>query len=450
MRRFMKHGIHAQIWLLAIVSAAAEVGHSGTPASQEVTVSAALSSADSGATNVLTLACAIRLALEHNPELRAANGRVEAAIGRARQARVWPNPELELTAEDWPTGGGVSEAKQTVGVVQTIPFPGKKRLDHNIGMAGLRATEAEWELRRRDLVREVKVAFAEVLAAQQLVTVAEHLVEIAEAAAEAVRQRVEAGAAAEQEQLRAEIALEQARAERWDRERTLTAARQRLATLLGRPELKDTPISGALTETGDAPALEQPPEAWLVGHPGMVAMRTARDRAEWELRRARLEAYPDVKLGVAGGREGTADRSSIVEFRVSLPLPILDRSKGRQQEARANVAIVEAEAVALEQRLRQAWAKSLGQWRSAAARAQSYRERILPKAEQALRLVQRGFEEGKFGLMDLLDTHRTAAETQRAYVETLLELNTARAELEALLGAMPAPDPSPSFLQSRR
>lgn len=431
------------VWLLAAAGAAGRCWNEPARAAEAAASPSASATASAGETNTLTLERALRVALEHNPELRAASGRVEAATGRARQARVWPNPELELTAEDWPAGGGLSDAKQIVGVVQTLPFPGKKKWDRAIGAAGVRVTEAELELRRRELIRDVKQAFFQVLAAQELVAVAGQLVHVAEVAAQAARKRVEAGAAADQEQLRAEIALEQVRAERTGFERELRLARQRLATLLGRPALQDAPISGALVETVDAALLGQPPEQWLGVHPGVVAMRTARERAEGELRRARLEPYPDVRFGVAGGREGGADRSSIVEFRVSLPLPILDRAKGRQQEARAHAAVAEAETLALEQRLRQAWAAALERLRAAGARANSYRDRILPKAEQALRLVQRGFEEGKFGLIDLLDTQRTAAETRRAYVETLLELNTARAELEALLGPSPVPGQAP-------
>lgn len=435
----MNRKIQPLVRLLVAVCATGASGKQPALAAEVTACPSASASASAGETSVLTLERALRLALENNPELRAATGRVEAAAGRALQTRLWSNPELELSAEDWPTGSGFSDAKQTVGVVQTLPFPGKKKWDRAIGAAGVRLTEAELELRRRELIRDVKQAFFQVLAAQQRVAVAGQLVQVAEVAAQAARKRVEAGAAADQEQLRAEIALEQARAERAGFERDLAAAQQRLVTLLGRPEWNDVPVSGALAETVDAAQFDQAPEHWLAAHPAVVAARTTRERAELELRRARLEPYPDVKLGVAGGREGGPDRSSIVEFRVSLPLPILDRSKGRQQEARANVAVAEAETQALGQRLQQVWAMTVERLRTAAAQARRYRERILPKAGEALRLVQRGFEEGRFGLIDLLDTQRTAAETHRAYVETLLELNLATAELEALIGPMPVP-----------
>lgn len=387
-------------------------------------------------TNTLTLERAVRLALEHNPELRASAARVDAAAGRAYQAKLWSNPELELGTEDGPTGAGrvISGAKQTIGLAQTLPFPGKKKLDREIGVTAVRATEAELHLRRLELVRDVKAAFFEVLAAERLVAVAGELVQVAEASASTARKRVEAGAAADQEQLRAELTLEQARTELAGFQRDLVAARQRLATLLGRPDLTEAPVSGALAESADLALLDQGPERWLATHPGVVTARRNRERAELELRRARLEPYPDVKLGVAGGREGAPDRDSIVEFRVSLPLPIIDRSKGRKQEARANVAIAEAEAVAIEQRLLQAWGIASKRFRTAAEQVTAYRERILPKANQALRLVQTGFEQGKFGFIDLLDTQRTTAEARLVYQQKLLELNTAQAELEALLG----------------
>jgi outer membrane protein TolC len=65
----------------------------------------------------LTLEGAIGLALESNPELRASSGRMDAAAGRAYQARLWSNPALELSAEDWPvSGGGFAGAKKLVGL----------------------------------------------------------------------------------------------------------------------------------------------------------------------------------------------------------------------------------------------------------------------------------------------------------------------------------------------
>jgi outer membrane protein, heavy metal efflux system len=383
---------------------------------------------------VLSLPDAVRLAMEHNPELRASSRRVDAAAGRARQTRVWSNPELEFSAEDWPVGagGGFSEAKQTVGVAQTLPFPGKKKLDRQIGVSGLGRTEAEFRLRRRELERDVKAAFYQALAAERFVAVAGELVTVAESSATAARKRVAAGAAPDQEQLRAEIPLEEARTGLAEYQREEATARQDLALLLGRPELSGARLAGTLAETANLGLLEQAPAQWLPAYPGVVAAQRARDQAELELRRARLEPYPDVKVGVGGGRIGETDES-IIQVGFSLPLPIFDTGKGKREEAQANVRIAEAEQLALEQRLLRAWNTACQRFRTAADQVARYRNRILPRADEALRLVQTGFDQGKFGFIDLLDTQRTTGEARLAYQQKLLELNLAQAQLEAFV-----------------
>jgi len=397
---------------------------------------------ESAVTHPLTLETAVRLALENHPDLRAASARVEAAAGRAQQARPWPNPELELRAEDWPAspGRGFADAKQLLGLTQTLPFPGKKSLDRQIGGAGVKFSEAELALRRAEIERDVKAAFWRVLVAERLVEVSGQLVAVAESAAATARQRVEAGAAAYPEQLRAEVQAEQARTELAERQRELAGARQLLGTLLGRPDLQAVPLAGTLPDAPDAALPTIGEESWLAGHPSVAAARANLERAKLEERRARLAAYPDVKLGMAGGRLGTTDET-LVEVSVSVPLPLLDRGQGRQREARANVRAAEAELRSVRAQLQRELANAQTRLRTAAEQTARYRERILPKAEEALRLVQTGFQTGKFAFVDLLDTQRTVAETRRAYWQTVLEWHLARTELEAL--TQPAPPSAP-------
>ena len=399
---------------------------------------------ESVSTNALTLDEAVRLALANNPELRASGARVDAAAWRAYQAKKWTNPELELSAEDWPVshGAGFSNAKQTLGIAQTLPYPGKKSLDKQIGGAGVKLSEAELAVRRTEIVRDVKAGFYRVLASERLVEVSTQLVAVAESSSATARKRVDAGAAAYQEQLRAEVQLEQARTELTGFERELATARQIFATLLGRVDLTDASLTGTLAETPDALLTEAGGEGSLVRHPSFRAAQANLDRAQLASRRARLEAYPDVKVGVSGGRIGETDQS-IIQLGFTLPLPLIDSGKGKQQEARANLHVAEAELDSVQQQLRREWANARKRYRTAAEQVANYRERILPKAAEALRLVQTGFEAGKFNFIDLVDTQRTTAEARLAYQGKLLEMSLAQAELEALL--QPQTNPPATF-----
>jgi outer membrane protein, heavy metal efflux system len=382
----------------------------------------------------LSLEESILLALNYNPDLRASSARIEASSARARQSARWSNPELELSAEDWPVSGGhgFNDAKQLIGISQVLPYPGKKSLDKRIGRAGVKLSEAELDLRRTELVRDVKAGFFRVLTSEQLVEVASQLVSVAESSAATARKRVDAGAAAYQEQLRAEVQWEQARTELSGFQRELGSARQVFVTLLGRPDLKDVNLSGSLAVTPDAGLLEDKGAEWMTQHPSAAAAQVNVDRAQLEYRRARLEPYPDMKVGVAGGRIGETDES-IVQLGFSVPLPLLDRGKGKQQESRANLNAAEAELFSVRLQLQREWAHAQKRCRTAAEQVANYRERILPKANEALRLVQTGFEQGKFGFIDLVDTQRTTAEVRLAYQHILLEFNIAQAELAALL-----------------
>lgn len=386
---------------------------------------------------------AIELALAANPTLAAMEARVNAARGRAWQAGRWSNPALTFAVEEWPVdeGGGFDDAKQTVGVQQQLPWPGKPGLDHRLGATAVRLRNTLRRLQEVELVRDVKVAFARTLAARESVAIGEQLVALAESSATTAGRRVGAGAAPLQEQLRTEVQLARVRADAAGLRRDLAKAQHGLAALLGRPDLTGVELEGDLPAGGDDRLLQAAPAGWPDEHPSVVAAILALDRAELGYRRARLEPYPDITAGVAGGRLGETDRS-IVEFSLSIPLPLIDSSRGRKDEAAANVGVAGAELRGVRVQLAREWAVARQRYRTAAEQAASYRDEILPKTDEALRLVQAGFDEGKFGFIDLLDTQRTTAQTRFAFQQVRLDLAIARAELEALLETSPdAPRP---------
>lgn len=390
----------------------------------------------------LTLDAAVVFALSNSPALRAAQARVKAAEGGAYQAARWTNPQLQMVIEDWGVSrsGGLSDARQTLGIQQTLPFPGKKPLDRRIGGAGVRQSEAEGRLLRVELVRDVRAAFFRVLATEQMVGLARELLRVAEDSATTATRRVDAGAAPYQEQLRAEILLETARSDLAGYERDRGTARQVLATLLGDVDLNGVAVSGRLIEEEDPALLAGEADSGLARHPSAELAGATLKRAELEDRRARIEPYPDLTVGVAGGRLGETDES-ILDLQFSVPLPILDRSRGRRQETGARVTEASFEYDGVRQALRREWRNARLRYTAALEQVRVYRDRVIPRALEALRLTREGFEQGKFEFIDLLDTQRTAAEARVEYQQRLLELSLAQTELEALVRPASATTP---------
>ncbi len=382
----------------------------------------------------LTLEEAVAQAHTNHPALAAAHQRVEAASGRAEQARLWPNPELELFSEDFPpNGGGIASAQNMIGVSQTVPFPGKKGLDAQIGRQDIGAAELEYLVREREVVRAVRAAFCRALAAQKKAGVAGELVALNRSLVNVARQRIAAGAAGEQERLRAELEQERAGVEVTAAQRELAEARLALAAALGRPREPIASLDGELRAQAPVVDTGTTGAKMLAQHPTLRGTAAARERAELELKRAKLDPLPDVTFGVSGGRN-FAERETMMEFRVSLPLPLFDRAQGRKRETRALAAAARHDVTATEQQLLSELKQAATRLRAAGEQVEAYRLRILPRADEALKLVQAGYAAGKFGFLDLVDTQRTAAEARLAYWDKLLELNLALADLEALAG----------------
>ena len=385
-------------------------------------------------TRALTLEEAVAQARTNHPALAAARQRVAAADGRAERTRLWPNPELELSAQDVPVNnGGLARAQNMIGVAQTVPFPGKKNLDAQIGRQEISAAQSEYLAREREVVHAVRAAFCRALAAQNKAVVAEELVGLNRSLVETARQRIVAGAAGEQERLRAEIEQDRAGVELTATQRELAEARSALAAALGRPREAVGALAGELRARAPVVDVETAGAKMLAQHPTLRGTAAARERADLELKRAKLDPLPDVTVGVAGGRDFSA-RETIMEFRVSVPLPLFDRAQGRKRETRALAAAARHDVTATEQQLLSELKQVVARLRASGEQVEAYRARILPKAEEALKLVRGGFDAGKFGFLDVVDTQRTAAEARLAYWDKLLELNLALADLDALTG----------------
>lgn len=381
----------------------------------------------------LTLEDAIDIALRENPQLHATRQEVEVAYGRALQGRLWPNPELELTAEEVPVGsGGLSSSKNLIGLAQTIPFPGEKSLDRRIGNAGIHGAESEYLGHRAQLVRQVKEAFFRALAAQERLAVAEQLFTLAKSLVEATTKRVAAGAATDQEQLRAEVEQERAAVAWSSQRRQLTEAEKSLAGLLGQSDKPLPRLHGSWEHAANLLEIADRRAQFPEEHPDLRSARHHVAQTELELRRTKLDMLPNPSLGVAIGVDEAANET-IMDVHLSFPLPLFDRAQGRRREARAVADIAGYDLTAIEQGLLEQWAVTEARLIAAAEQVETYRVRILPKAEKALQLVQRGFDAGRFGLLELLDIQRTTAEARMTYYDKLFELHAAAARLEALL-----------------
>ena len=72
---------------------------------------------------------ALNSAIKNNLQLQSTQDQVDAAAGALRQSKLYPNPVLELLAEEVPTNEiGLNQSQNLVGITQPIITAGKRKL----------------------------------------------------------------------------------------------------------------------------------------------------------------------------------------------------------------------------------------------------------------------------------------------------------------------------------
>lgn len=378
--------------------------------------------------SVLTPETAIARALEVAPRTAAAAARLRAAGGAVDQADVMPNPEISVELENFKGSGpyrGYGNVETTYSLSQKIELGGKRGA--RVGSARAARSTAGFDLAaaKLDLVRDVRQAFTEAVAADAAVTLADEQLRLAGEVERSTQARLEAGREAPIQLGRAEIARRQAQLELEQAKRRAGAARQVLAGL-----------------TGIGQAGLQLEEDWFRRLDATAAETAAEStellRRQSELRRSRAEldverskAIPDVTVS-GGFRRFREGRDNAFLVGVSVPIPLFDQNRGAIERARAEVVAAEADLAAerIDQERRVTVARAnLDASRDTAAALQ---EKIIPTAEQAFAAAQEGYRQGKFSYLEMLEAQRTLFDTRRNLIDTLQGFHNARAELERL------------------
>jgi outer membrane protein, heavy metal efflux system len=382
----------------------------------------------------LTLRQAVASALVGNPELAVFSGEVRAREAAIVQARLLPNPELDVTAAN--LGNDVLRdfdgPQATVSLSQIILMGGKRAA--GVRVAGLDRDLAAWdyEVKRLDVLTRVAQAFVAVLQAQQGRVLANDLVALAERVVAAVAARVQAGKSSPVEESRARVALGSIGIERERAARELEAARTGLAATWGSTAPRFTKALGRLEDIHPVPAVED-----LAGrlrqNPDLARWASELAGREANLDLERRRAVPDLTatLGITHFTE--TDDSALIAG-ISIPLPILNRNQGNIRAAHERLAKAMAERRAAEVSITTGLHTAYQRLAGAHAEIAALKAQVLPGAQSAFEAATRGYRLGKFGLLDVLDAQRTLFEAKAQYLRALTDYHQSVAQVERLIG----------------
>jgi cobalt-zinc-cadmium efflux system outer membrane protein len=408
----------------------------GSDASAWTNASASAAQADARRPDSpLTLSGALAMDLLGNPELEAASLETRAAESRALQAGLRPNPELEIEVEGF--GGtrgrkGYDAAETTARITQTLELGGKRAKRRRAARSEARLSAWDCEAKRLDALTLTVKAFVDVLHAQGQLALAESLLGVAEDVRRAAAERVKSGKVPLLEETKAGVEAVHARIARERARRELDTARQRLAASWGEATPAFGEAIGNLDSMADVPALETL-AARLDAVPEVARWNEEVTLAKESLTLANAQGIPDLDVCV-GVNRSEEDGSQAATAGFSLPLPLFDRNAGGILAAKHRLARAECEQRAARLRARMDLVEAHTQLETARTEAAAIKTELLPGAEQAFDAAQKGYGEGKFSHLDVLDAQRTLSETKARYLETLAAYHKALSDVERLSG----------------
>jgi cobalt-zinc-cadmium efflux system outer membrane protein len=382
----------------------------------------------------ITLQDAIDLAMKFSPELKASEAQVMAARGSERQAGYWNNPELEIEAENISGTGPYTDsnlAEYTYSLTKSIDISGKRSARKKVASSARKAANDEVIISQLSIIRNVHIAYAEVLSEAEALKLAKEQEKLAKQVLRTVTKRVSAARESEIQKIKATVAYENSLIASNQKQQQLQSAKQKLAILIGKKELGVSLDHSHFFDL-EAPKPIDSYKKMLSHSPISRKSQHLSDEKEYayDFEKAHRVSDPKVKIGI---REFRENNEQALVAGLSIPFPIFNWNQGNVSRAKAELDQAQNNQLntklSLEQNLIEEWQN----WQISYATAEKLKNTILPTAEKAFKVARSGYQKGKFPYLEVLDTQRTLFESREKYHVALKQYHIARANIELIV-----------------
>jgi outer membrane protein, heavy metal efflux system len=366
--------------------------------------------------------------MERSPQATALRARIGVTRAEARVQTLAPNPAVTASREDV---GGVKD--QFLTAEQSLPITGRLDLLKRAGNEAISAMEQQTSYDLLLLRTEVRLAFYELLTAQQRETISAQSVVGLREIVRVLREREKAGEGSGYDALRAERELADSEALLNSEKLNTAAARNRLSQFIGR-NAGQVVAKGELLPGPELPAVQDLIARATSGRGDVVAHQRTVTRFEFEQRAAERQRIPEPTV-LAGLKRtsapGFVDNGYVAT--VTVPIPLFNRGQADARLARALRERTDSEKTVL---LRQVEAEVSSTYEAVILRriaSADYLKSAVSTADLST-IARLSYQEGERGILELLDAQRVAVGAQMRSIELLLEMKKAEIALDRAVG----------------
>lgn len=388
---------------------------------------AALATAAQQEPQKLTLAQAFDMANRQNLDLIAARAQRAVAAAGVKIARQRPNPTGNVTAlRDDPHEGWWFDIPLELGSKR------QRRID--LARAQGVLTDDDVAALERLTRQNVRDAFFALALARGVTSAKNDAVNLAKRLRDIAQQRFQTGDVPQLEVFQADLVLSQAQADYQVAQQEEKVSLSDFNLLLNEPPNTEWDLVTALDGLPSEPSLSD-----LLARASKLNADLAKISQQEKIeqsQRALYQAQRIPNLTVSLGM----DYNSPHNFRygprsqVSMEMPIFTRYQGEIAESDASLVALEDQAAATRRAVEGHVESAFLQLDSREAQARLYKDSLIPAADKLEGMAEESYKAGKANILSVLDAQKNVQSVREQYLQSLLAVQQAYAQLEATVG----------------
>ncbi|MBS4164400.1 Uncharacterized protein PRO82_001728 [Candidatus Protochlamydia amoebophila] len=382
---------------------------------------------------ILDLNQAVYRVLTASPSLQIAKKESSAKYFSVKQAQLAPSPILSYEIENFSgrrTWKGWNHREESYIWSQLFETGDKRQIRTQAASYRYYAAMVGYDISKLILLNRLHRAFIQVAANQEFLKNAIQQSQIAKEMLDIATKKVEAGKVSLIQQNKAQVAYSVTLINSEKAQINLKNAKRRLSLLWAEtcPDFKTV-----LFPFFD---LEMPKELQtyiedLCNQPEITQLLYQFQNAKHHWRLEKANRLPDVTMQV-GYKINYEEKNQGLIAGVSIPIPIFNQNQGNISEAYFEMLKVDDQKRWLALTLQSKLSIIHEEFNRSYLEAQEIQSKTLPLAKQAFELAYKGYLEGKFEYLEVLDAQRTLFEITENYIQTLINYHTKRADMDYL------------------
>lgn len=381
----------------------------------------------------------IQEAVERNPEIIAAQKRLNAAKTKIPQAKSLDDPSIRAGSYDMSNNpvninGQTEMLQQRYGISQKIPFPGKLRLRGEVAIEEANMIEKELQSKIQDITALVKSAFYELYYVNQAIDITEENRGLLRKFAKIAETKYSVGKATQRDVLAAQVEVSILANNIVVLNKEMESIHARLNILLDKPTQTPLGKPRPFEKHTLNLTIKELENLAIKNRPELKKFNHAVKKNEANVKLSKKDYYysdfePMVEYMQEDGKPDTW--ASAITINVPWLWP---KNRSKVKESREDLNAAKSEYRFINNKTLFEVKDFLVKIQSSESTINLYKTGVIPQAEQSLKAARIGYEADRVDFLTLIDSQRILLNSRLLYFRALTDFEQNLANMERTVG----------------